>query len=297
MKYNITAKTKKLALIGNPVSHSYSPLIQNTALAMMHLDYVYTAMPVQKESLEDAVRGLKALGFSGFNVTLPYKSAIMQYLDEVDSDARAIGSVNTVTIKNGRTYGSNTDSIGFINALLHINFPVEKKRAVVMGAGGSARAVIYSLLQYNIDEVCILARHLQKAEQIASDFAKAGKVTTCLWTESNQTQVAAQLAKADLLVNTTPLGMHPHINEIPPVDLKALKEGALVYDIIYTPEKTTLLTQAQQNGHLILNGEFMLAGQGAAALEKWLGIKVDIDILRIALHNALKEQNDASSEQ
>ena len=141
-----TGKTKNLGVIGYPIKHSLSPVIQNAALSASGLDYAYIAMPIAPEDLKTAVFGLKAANFSGFNVTIPHKVTIMQYLDEIDDTAKFIGAVNTVKIENGRLYGYNTDVIGFINPLLKEGFALKDKTVVIFGAGGASRAIICGLI-------------------------------------------------------------------------------------------------------------------------------------------------------
>ncbi|MDQ0204193.1 shikimate dehydrogenase [Pectinatus haikarae] len=280
-----TGKTKNLGVIGYPIHHSLSPVIQNTALQSMHLDYAYIAMPVRENELEAAVKGLKALNFTGFNITIPHKINIIKYLDEIDQSASLIGAVNTVLIKNDRLYGYNTDYEGFISAFQSVKFTLKRINTVVLGAGGAARAVIYGLLHAGVGSVHIAARNAEKAKKLANDFKELGNISSSDWNEKMFQEI---LPKTDLLVNTTPLGMDMYIDKMPPVDITMLPSNAFVYDIIYTPEKTKLLVEAEKYGYTVLNGEYMLAGQGAAALEKWSGCgKIDVDLMRIALHEAL----------
>ncbi|WP_231040090.1 shikimate dehydrogenase [Pectinatus cerevisiiphilus] len=280
-----TGKTKNLGVIGYPIHHSLSPVIQNTVLQSMELDYAYIAMPVKENELESAVKGLKALNFSGFNVTIPHKINIIKYLDEIDGAASLIGAVNTVLIKNDRLYGYNTDYEGFLSAFQAKKFSLKNINGLILGAGGAARAVVYGLLKVGVGSLCIAARNVVKAQKLVDDFKKMGNIKACDWADVSVNEI---LQKADLLVNTTPLGMYPNVDKMPPVDMSILSSKAIVYDVIYTPEKTKFLIEAEKYGHVVLNGEYMLAGQGAAALKKWIGCKdVDIDLMRIALHEAL----------
>ncbi|WP_196591022.1 shikimate dehydrogenase [Pectinatus frisingensis] len=283
-----TGNTKNLGVVGNPIHHSLSPVIQNTVLQSMQLDYAYIAMKVNEKDLPIAVAGLKALHFCGFNITIPHKINIMQYLDDIDPAAQLIGAVNTVVIKNNKLYGYNTDYEGFITALYAKNFPLKNNSAVILGAGGAARAVIYGLHSAGIKTIHIGARNIDRARHTAADFSHLTDIHTYNWTEYEFKKI---LHDTPLLINTTPLGMYPHIDEMPPIDISLLPASTLVYDVIYTPEKTKLLKTAETMGHPILNGEYMLAGQGAAALKKWLGRKdIDIDLMRIALHDALQKK-------
>ena len=280
-----TGKTKNLGVIGNPIHHSLSPVIQNTVLQSMDLDYAYIAMPVGENDLEAAVKGLKALNFIGFNVTIPHKIHIMQYLDEIDEAARSIGAVNTVVIKNDRMYGYNTDYEGFISAFQLVDFSLKDKTAVILGAGGAARAVIYGLFSSGIKKIYIGARNVEKAQKTADAFKNLGNIVVYDWAADDFKEILGQVP---LLINTTPLGMYPDIDKMPPIDVSLLAPQALVYDIIYTPEKTKLLIEAEKHGHTIINGEYMLASQGAAALKKWINVDtINVKLMQEALHNAL----------
>lgn len=280
-----TGKTKNLGVIGCPISHSLSPVIQNTVLQSMNLNYVYIALPVAPDKLADAVQGLKALCFTGFNITIPHKIKIMQYIDEIDEAAKFIGAVNTVVIKNDQLFGYNTDYEGFLAALEHCRFSVKDINATVLGSGGVARAIVYGLLRSGVNSLAVVARNKLKAKALADRFLDLGNVHAHDWTEKEYNEI---LSSTDLLVNATSLGMEPKIDAMPPVDMTILSPKALVYDVIYTPEKTKLLIEAEKSGHAILNGEYMLAGQGVAALKKWTGCQnINMDLMRIALHKAL----------
>lgn len=281
----LTGTTQNIGVMGWPIAHSLSPVLQNAAIAKAGCDYVYMALPVKPKDLSQAVEGLKALQFRGWNVTIPHKAAIMPLLDEIDEDARIIGAVNTVVNDDGHLTGYNTDAAGFIQALLDEGFDPQGKTAVLLGAGGAARAVIWGLLKAGIRALHIGVRSPEKVQLLVDDFRKYGMVTACHW-ESDT--FIGQLGKADLLVNATPLGMTPHTDAMPPVAWENVKKRAFVYDIIYTPAETRLLREARKNGHPTLNGEGMLAGQGAAALEKWIGKKPDVFLMKAKLREALE---------
>ncbi len=257
-----TGKTKNLGVIGYPIKHSLSPVIQNAAITAADIDYNYIAMPISPENLEIAIKGLKAIDLCGFNVTIPHKVAIMQYLDEIDETARIIGAVNTVQIKDNKLYGYNTDAIGFVNPLLKENVILKDKTAVILGAGGACRAVICGLVQNDIKNIILGVRNQSKGEKLATSFSELINIKVCDWHNEEFTK---WLQKADLLVNTTPLGMYPNIDNMPPVDWDKVNPSAFVYDIVYTPAETRFLQEAKKRGHQILNGERMLAEQGAAS--------------------------------
>ena len=281
----ITGKTQNLGVIGWPIAHSLSPVLQNAAIVKAGLDYNYTALPVAPEKLAEAVTGLKALNYRGWNVTIPHKTNIMPLLDGIDEDARIIGAVNTVVNDAGRLKGFNTDCRGFMGALTKRQVVLKGEKVVLLGAGGAARAVIWGLIKAGANEVVLGVRNPAKAEPLATEFSQYGKVTVHHW-ESDA--FAQNLTDCVLLVNTTPLGMTPKVETCPPVEWSNVNPSAVVYDIIYTPAETLFLRQAREHGHLTINGEEMLAGQGAAALQMWTGSDPDIAIMQQALRNALE---------
>lgn len=280
----IKGTTKNLGVMGWPIAHSLSPVLQNAAIEEAGLDYVYISLPVPPEKLKEAVAGLRAMQFTGWNVTIPHKQAIMAELDAVDEDARIIGAVNTVVNRDGHLTGYNTDCIGFRQPLAQQGFLPKGKEATILGAGGAARAVIWGLLRAKVKRITLGVRNPAKAARLAEEFAAYGEIQVLHWEDS---AFAEHLAVTDLLVNTTPLGMYPHVEGMPPVDWTKLKKDALVYDIIYTPERTRFLSEAQAHGHAIINGEGMLAGQGAAAFTLWTGVAPDLALMKRALREEL----------
>lgn len=277
-----TGKTKNLGLIGWPVAHSLSPCMQNTAIEEAGLDYAYVALPVAPEGLKSALEGLKALGFSGVNVTIPHKVTVMPLLDEVDENARMIGAVNTIVFEAGRAKGYNTDAAGFTRGLKDNGFDAAGKKSVLLGAGGAARAVIWGLIREGIADLVIGARNPEKAEALAKIFASYIKIRVYDW---NGQLFAQELKAADLLVNATPLGMSPHLESAPPVAWTKLQKQALVYDLIYNPVQTRFLKSAAEYGHQTVNGEKMLVGQGAASFKLWTKIEPDAAAMLNALRN------------
>ena len=280
----IKGTTKNLGVMGWPIAHSLSPVLQNAAIEEAGLDYVYISLPVPPEKLKEAVAGLRAMQFTGWNVTIPHKQAIMAELDAVDEDARIIGAVNTVVNRDGHLTGYNTDCIGFMQPLAQQGFLPKGKEATILGAGGAARAVIWGLLRAKVKRITLGVRNPAKAARLAEEFAAYGEIQVLHWEDS---AFAEHLAVTDLLVNTTPLGMYPHVEGMPPVDWTKLKKDALVYDIIYTPERTRFLSEAQAHGHAIITGEGMLAGQGAAAFTLWTGVAPDLALMKRALREEL----------
>lgn len=280
----ITGKTTNFGVIGSPIGHSLSPAMQNAGLQAAGLDCVYIAMPVLNEELKEAVTGLKALGFKGFNVTIPHKQTIMPYLDEIHDDAKIIGAVNAVANDNGKLIGYNTDVYGFIQGMKNHDFHPENKHTVLLGAGGAARAVIWGLIKEKVKSLTIGVRNPAKVQPIADYFQKYMDIKVLDW---NSAEFTYSLTQTELLINTTPLGMAPKTDAMPPVDWNQISPSAFVYDIIYTPAETLFLKTAREHGCQTLNGEDMLVWQGAEAFRLWTGHKLPTAPMSKALREAL----------
>lgn len=270
---------EKVGVIGYPVGHSLSPIMQRAAIEAAGLSYEYTAMEVPPEKLAQMLAAMRG-AFRGFNVTLPHKSTVMPLLDEVREDARRIGAVNTIVQENGRLIGYNTDAAGFLDGLRGAGVLVTGKNVVLLGAGGAARAVLWALLKEGAEAILLVVRDVEKARGLLRDFSFAGNVAAASFEEP---LFRARLGEADLVVNTTPLGMSPHTEGMPPMDWSCLHASAFLYDIIYTPEKTRFLREGEAHGHGTLNGVPMLIGQGAAAFRLWTGKEADRAAMRRAL--------------
>lgn len=266
----ITGKTNCVGILGYPVGHSLSPVMHNAAFKKNQMDYVYIPLPTAPADLRAAVSALKAWNFRGANVTIPHKVAVMEYLDEIAEDARMIGAVNTITIRDGRAIGSNTDGIGFIASLRKADAAPEGGRAVLLGAGGAARAVVWGLLQHGIEKITILVRNVKKGLAFAKRFASHGDIKVYAF---GDTEAKEALRTCTLLVNTTPLGMAPNLDAMPEVDWTDVAENAVVYDLIYTPLITRFLREARERGHRTINGKDMLIEQGAESFFQWTGIE------------------------
>lgn len=280
-----TGKTKNLGIIGYPVEHSLSPSMQLAALNKAGLDYSYVAMPVRPDKLPAAIEGLRSLNFHGFNVTIPHKVHIIDLLDEIDENAKMIGAVNTVINQNGKLLGRNTDSVGFIASLEKRGFSIEGKNAVLLGAGGAARAVAWGFICAGIKELCLGVRNIEKGQAFCSIFKNHLAMEVFHWDDASFQE---KLKQADLLVNTTPLGMTPYIEEMPPIDWNLIPQHTVAYDLIYTPETTKFLHAAKKNGNTTVNGTEMLVEQGAAAFKIWTKTDADTKVMRQALKNAQK---------
>ncbi|MDB9522027.1 shikimate dehydrogenase [Dolichospermum circinale CS-1225] len=285
----ITGKTKILGVIGHPVEHSLSPLMHNAALTKLGLDYVYLPFPIAPENLATAIAGFASIGVVGFSITIPHKQAILPLLSEISPIAQAIGAVNTVVNKGNKWLSTNTDVEGFI-APLQTTYHQDwsQKKAVILGNGGAARAVVAGCIQLGLAEIHVVGRNLQKLqvfEQSWQNSPFADKFQVHEWTE-----LPNLLHQANLLVNTTPIGMYPHVEQSPlsSQEMGYLPGDAIAYDLIYIPKPTKFLHLAQKQGIVTIDGLEMLVQQGAAALKIWLQQEtVPVTQMRQALQNHL----------
>ncbi len=281
----ITGSTRAIAILGYPVHHSLSPVIHNAAFAAAGLDYCYLALEVRPEDIETAVRGLRAANFAGITLTAPHKETVIPLLDDLTEEARAIGAVNTVVDRDGRWIGTNTDATGFRH-LLELNGLYRKgMKAVMLGAGGAARAALYVLGQV-CREIVIFNRTLHRAEELVRSLsAFRGEARwTVLPLEAGL--VSAHLEDAEVLVNTTSVGMHPNDQECPLPDGVRIPSTCGVADMIYMPPKTRLLQMAEAAGAKAVSGHEMLLYQAVDAFKFWTGVNPDIAVMDAALRRA-----------
>jgi len=261
----ITGKTRLAGLLGWPVAHSRSPLLHNYWLAQYGIDGAYVPLPVKAEHFAEAVRGLVRVGFAGANVTVPHKEAAFALCDRADASATKAGMANTLVFSpSGEIAGSNTDGFGFLESLRAAlrGFEARNGAAVVLGSGGSARAVVQALAEAGAPEIRLVARTPERAEQLVA--AIGGPIRVRPWRDA-----AAALAGAALLVNATTLGMKGQ----PPLELEldALPKTAVVNDIVYTPLETGLLRAARRRGNPAVDGLGMLLHQARAGFKAWFG--------------------------
>lgn len=278
----IQGTTKLLGVIGYPVEHSLSPLMHNAAIAHLNLDYVYLPFEIAPSDLAVAIAGFRAIGLVGFNITIPHKQAIVPLLSEISPVAQAVGAVNTVWRKSGGWYGTNTDVAGFIAPLQDDNRNWTECMAVILGNGGAARAVVAGCLELGFSEIHVVGRSPQKLADFQSSWDSPLYIHP--WEKLPQL-----LPSTSLLVNTTPMGMYPHVDESPVAAevMAKLPQGAIAYDLIYSPNPTLFLQHAQAVGARAIDGLEMLIQQGAAALQMWLSQPVPVDIMRQSLRQKL----------
>ena len=283
----ISGKTRVCAIIGDPVEHSLSPVMHNAAFKELGLNLVYVAFTVTPKELKTAISSVKSLGLRGLNVTMPHKNAVMNYLDEVDSTAKSIGAVNTILSNQGKLIGYNTDGNGAMIALQENGVYPEKKKMLLLGAGGAAKAISYQAAQ-DVDELVILNRTPEKAKELAEllqkNFGKKVKGGTL-----SSAILEEELETTDILVNATSVGMNPDVNRSP-VPSNLLKRDLCVMDIIYNPTETRLVMDAKAAGAKVVSGVEMLIYQGAVAFEVWTNCPAPVDVMRKAVLNELEKQ-------
>ncbi len=284
-KQTISGKTTIVGLIGWPVGHSVSPPMHNAAFDALDLDWRYVPLPVDVASparIERAVAGLHALGLRGANVTVPHKQNVMPFVDELTPAADAIGAVNTIVVReDGSLLGDNTDARGFVADLHAHQVSLAGTDALVLGAGGSARAVVYGLAEAGCASVTLLNRTVSKAVDLAS--ALQPHFFDCRIDAQPLSDGIARAAKhADLIVNCTSMGMTPSSDTMPWEEGVSFRPVQTVYDLVYNPPKTRLLKKAEAEGARVIGGLGMLIWQGAIAFELWTGQQAPIDVMEAA---------------
>jgi shikimate dehydrogenase len=284
---NISGKTALYGVIGDPIEHTLSPAMQNAAFQARGLDSVFLAFKIAAADVENTLRGMRGLGIHGLNVTMPYKNTVIPYLDEVDETARLLGSVNTILNEGGKLRGFSTDGVGAHRALEENGTALTGKKLVLLGAGGSAKAIAFTLAK-EIKELVLLNRTPGKTDALAQTinqkYHKKIRVDTL-----SLRSIQESLQDADLVINATSVGMNPHQAEslIKPA---LMKPGLTVMDIVYNPLETKLAKEAKAAGAKVVSGLEMLVYQGAASFEIWTGKPAPVEVMRRA---ALKQLADS----
>ncbi|MBI4388109.1 MAG: shikimate dehydrogenase [Candidatus Omnitrophica bacterium] len=276
---------KVFGLFGCPLSHSLSPAMHNAALKALGIPGMYFVFERNQKQFLNLVRTKKKMILDGFNVTIPYKELVMPFLDVTDQLAKIAGAVNTVKRVNNRWFGYNTDIVGFQSGLLEARFRARGKKAVILGAGGAARAVLVALANQKIREVYFFDVRSEKSNQVVREFQRRFPKVRMVPLKGLD-EVKRELQNADLLVNASGVGLKK--NDSSPIpDSFFPRKRILVYDLIYHPKEPVLLKQAKRLGHRVMNGETMLVQQGARAFEIWTEKKAPVLLMRKALRNAL----------
>jgi shikimate dehydrogenase len=279
----ITGTTRVLGIIGDPVSHSRSPEMQNRALAAVGFDYVYVPFHVRPEQLAEAVAGFRASGVHGFNVTVPHKVAVAPLMDRLSPEAEQIGAVNTVHNENGKLVGYNTDGFGLVTSLREeLGFEPHGADLIVVGAGGAARAAVHALCSAGAGRIVIINRTVAKAGELAEKYRKlfpGSRLDVCQVLPTSR-------AEYDLLLNTTSIGMDGISLSADPTSLDT---DAVVYDMIYAPSETPLLAAAKRRGLRFANGLGMLAAQGERAFTIWTGVTPPQGLMKAVLQETVRQ--------
>ena len=260
----ITGKTKVVAVIGNPIEHSLSPPMHNAAYKQMGMDYVYVAFKIEKDNLSHLIESAKTMGLVGLNVTIPYKTDIIEYLDEVDDTARRINAVNTIRFKDGIARGYNTDGTGAVKSIEKYT-ELKNKKVLVLGAGGASKAITFTLLNHGINSLTIANRSRDNAIHLIDNLKKQTGFDQISYVDIEKADTI--LEDVDIIINTTPIGMYPNVDADTPIKTEKINENHVVMDIIYNPLETKLLKNAKDNGATTISGTNMLINQGITAFE------------------------------
>lgn len=277
---NITANTRILGVMGYPIAHSLSPAMFNAAFSQLGMDWVYLAYAVKPEYLAPALAGIKSLGLSGVNVTIPFKEPVIEHLDELTPEAGLIGAVNCIAVRGERLIGHNTDGDGFLKSLIKdARYDPRGKRVLVLGAGGAARAVALTLGRYKCREITIANRTIDRAAALAKDVVRETSIPA-KGMGLGESELRRAAAESELVVQTSPVGMHPAGKAPEWFDPAWLKPDVLVADIIYRPRPTELLRRSAALGLCTLDGLGMLVYQGALAFSWWTGEEAPVEVMR-----------------
>lgn len=279
----VDSHTVLYGVIGDPIRHSKSPLMMNCAFRETEINGIYTAFHITASQLAAFIGGVRAMDIRGVNVTIPHKLDVMPYLDHIDESARLIGAVNTIVNNGGVLIGYNTDGLGYVRSLKEEVEPhLAGKRVVILGAGGAARGIIYGLAQEHVGSIAVVNRTLERAERLAEDFSLTAEVTAARLEE-----LETLCKSADLVINTTSVGMYPNVDEAP-ATASWLKENAIASDLIYNPLETRFLREARLAGCRTHGGLGMFIYQGAYAFEYWTGRPAPVAAMRSCVLQALE---------
>ncbi len=284
----VGGKTKLTGLIGNPIEHTVSPVLQNSLFSMTGIDGIYIPIKVPQGKLGDAVRGLQASGFTGFNVTIPYKEEVLQFLDEISDEAVLLGAANTIRISGDKLYGYNTDGDGFLRAFREqTESGFDGKQVCILGAGGTARALSAKIATAGADRITVINRTPERAQELSLNVNSVleargfGRITEPAGLDSWEALKA--LEACDIIINTTSAGMYPRVDNSPLKEDFRFKSEQIVYDVIYNPAETKLLKLAKKFGCRTANGAGMLFHQGVRAYELWMDIDIpDVELQELS---------------
>lgn len=279
----ISGKTKLTGFFAKPASHSLSPLMHNLAFSHRGIDAVYLAFEVDQTNLRQAVESIRTLDMLGVNVSMPNKTAVLAYLDQLSPEAELIGAVNTIVHQEQRLIGYNTDGMGFVRSVNETGHPIKNQKIVVLGAGGAAKAIVVQMALEGAQEITIYKRLNATFLPLNEYFAKVSEKTGCpirLHDYADESQLALDLSQANLLINATDIGMGSKKDQLPIADVKLLHSQLAVFDLIYSPSETRLIQEAKKMGIKAYNGLGMLIHQGAIAFELWTHREMPVQNIR-----------------
>ncbi|MBA5272210.1 shikimate dehydrogenase [Enterococcus hirae] len=279
----ISGKTKLTGFFAKPASHSLSPLMHNLAFSHWGIDAVYLAFEVDQTNLRQAVESIRTLDMLGVNVSMPNKTAVLAYLDQLSPEAELIGAVNTIVHQEQRLIGYNTDGMGFVRSVNETGHPIKNQKIVVLGAGGAAKAIVVQMALEGAQEITIYKRLNATFLPLKEYFAKISEKTGCpirLHDYADESQLALDLSQANLLINATDIGMGSKKDQLPIADVKLLHSQLAVFDLIYSPSETRLIQEAKKMGIKAYNGLGMLIHQGAIAFELWTHQEMPVQNIR-----------------
>jgi len=283
----LTSKTKTLCIIGNPIEHSMSVTMHNAAIQNLGIDYLYVAFNVFPIDLPNAINGFRSLNIKGASVTIPHKISAMKYLDKIEPMAKNIGAINTIKNDNGILIGRNTDGEGFLKSIKESGYNLKNKKIVLFGAGGAARACAFYLAK-EVNQITIINRSNTGMNDLISKLKANYKISIKGINLSKSEDIKKEIKESDMIVNTTPVGMYPNVNESP-VKQSWMHPNLFVVDIIYSPIQTKLLQEASSIGCNVLSGVDMLVNQGIIAFEWWTGVSPDKKLMKQVVLNELEK--------
>lgn len=272
-------RAEVVGVFGCPVDENPTVILEEAAFRAMGLNYRYINFEVKPENLEQAVRAITALGLKGMNFTIPHKRAVLPYLDEISKEAEIIGAVNTVVVKEGKLWGDNTDGKGFLQSLRDAKIPVEGSRAVLLGAGGAARAIAVELGLAGVSEITVVNRSADRGKELAALVREKTPAKSHFSVWQGDYSVPPQ---TDIVVNATSIGLYPD-KALPPVDFSSVTPSMTVCDVIPNPPRTRFLQEAAKRGAGTLDGLGMLVNQGAINFELWTGQQAPLNRMMEAI--------------
>ncbi len=283
---HIDGNTRLVGIIGSPLEHTLSPTIHNTAFDYLGLNWCYVPLPVEQGRLVQAIEGIRALRFTGVNITMPFKTEIIHMLDEVAMFAESVGAVNTILIDKGKLIGYNTDGRGFYTALVReLGYEVKGRKVLVLGAGGASRSVTVSLALAGCESIVIVNRSPERSIELSEIILKSAPDIEVSWL-SPEDNYDIVVAESDVIINATPLTTFNGDLRVP---VSLLNKNQLVCDLNYSLYQPPLLQEAEARGAQVLDGKGMLLYQAAAAFEIWTGLEAPVEVMRVALLRALEE--------